>query len=175
MNKYTKLTAKRLNAIVELLEEGLKINTISELLEIHRNTYLDWYGKGESIFGEIVQETKEESKLSSEEKLFFKFYKETRKAKALFEQSRVKIIRNSRSFQAATFFLERSNSEDWQRNSDKKVQVEDVTQRESFADQFNKLYPNLSDMSPFEKAEFYKKTLTPEQLEKYRLGAENNE
>ncbi|MED3921218.1 helix-turn-helix domain containing protein [Priestia aryabhattai] len=132
--------AEILAQAVELRRQGVKITTICKYLRIHRNTFNLWMSKGKELADHIESEQIKEEDISAEDRLYYGFYLDSEQASAEFEIGAHEKIVKAKGWQSKAWLLERNNSEDYLKNSEKKVQIEDVTSAQKHIDRVSKVF-----------------------------------
>jgi len=113
MGRKSLMTKEKADTIVDLLRRGNYITQAAAYVGITPNTILVWRNKGK----ELLEAQEAGRELDDTEQLFADFYLETEKARAEAEVRAVEVIRGAmgNQWQAAAWFLERTNNRDWGR------------------------------------------------------------
>lgn len=108
----TILTKEMAEAIIDLLKRGNYLTTSASYVGINPATITSWVKRGNALAQE-----QDERELDETEQLFVWFAVEVEKARAWAEIKSVEIIRQAgnETWQAAAWFLERTNPRDWGR------------------------------------------------------------
>lgn len=97
--------------IVDLLERGNTYSATARAAGLHPQTVSDWVARGRELIG------RDPEGLDEKERLFLEFATRVEKARAIAEVRAVERVRQAgeTQWQAAAWYLERSNPGDWGR------------------------------------------------------------
>lgn len=111
--RKTLLTPEIMETIVDLLKRGNYLATAAKYVGVDPATLGQWRAKGERL----MAEGRPEDEYDETELLYQNFAIEVGKARSLAEIKAVEVIRNAmpNQWQAAAWYLERTNNADWGR------------------------------------------------------------
>jgi hypothetical protein len=110
VGRKTLLTDDKLETIVDLLRRGNYLSSAAKYAGLSPYTLNEWKNKGRALMDS-------EKELDDTEQLYVRFYQEVEKARAEAEIRAVEVIRSAmpNNWQAAAWYLERTNNPEWGR------------------------------------------------------------
>ena len=110
VGRKTLLTDEKLETIVDLLRRGNYLSSAAKYTGLSPYTLNEWKNKGRALL-------ESDKELDDTEHLYVRFYQEVEKARSEAEIRAVEVIRNAmpNNWQAAAWYLERTNNPEWGR------------------------------------------------------------
>lgn len=110
VGRKTLLTDEKLETIVDLLRRGNYLSSAARYTGLSPFTLNEWKNKGRALL-------ESDKELDPTEQLYVRFYQEVEKARSEAEIRAVEVIRNAMpsNWQAAAWYLERTNNPEWGR------------------------------------------------------------